>query len=199
MIEFFGSLYNWLQQFTNHYLTHCHLLPTGHSTGTILTSNWTVNSSQSHIATDGQSVSLGVEPHLRFMTRYLFLFDSYGLVFVGRPLWREDGSVLCICCWPLPAQSFSDPSPLGFATIFYCLRFEELSIIVGPNYIVLDRTTAQKTEPLPSNGNTQTHKDNTSCNTGAFGACVYCGRCLEMSIVYCWLRICCGLLYLVVP
>jgi hypothetical protein len=33
-----------------------------------------------------QSVSLGVEPHLGLMTRYLLLFDSYGLVFVGRPL-----------------------------------------------------------------------------------------------------------------
>jgi hypothetical protein len=42
--------------------------------------------SQSHIATDGQSVSLGVEPHLGLMTRYLLLFDSYGLVFVERPL-----------------------------------------------------------------------------------------------------------------
>jgi hypothetical protein len=36
--------------------------------------------------TVGQSVSLGVEPHLGLMTRYLLLFDSYGLVFVGRPL-----------------------------------------------------------------------------------------------------------------
>jgi hypothetical protein len=36
MIEFIGPLHNWLQQFTNHYLTHCHL-PTAHSTGTILT------------------------------------------------------------------------------------------------------------------------------------------------------------------
>jgi hypothetical protein len=26
MIEFIGPLCNWLQQFTNHYLTHCHLL-----------------------------------------------------------------------------------------------------------------------------------------------------------------------------
>jgi hypothetical protein len=26
---------------------------------------------------------------------------------VGRPLWREDGSVFCMCRWPLPAQSFS--------------------------------------------------------------------------------------------
>jgi hypothetical protein len=45
-------------------------------------------SSQSHIVTDGrsvsQSVSLGVEPHLRLMTRYL-LYYCYGLVFVGRP------------------------------------------------------------------------------------------------------------------
>jgi hypothetical protein len=41
MIEFIGRLYNRLQQFTNHYLTHSHLLPTGHSTGIILTSNWT--------------------------------------------------------------------------------------------------------------------------------------------------------------
>jgi hypothetical protein len=30
----------------------------------------------------------------------------------------------CMCCWPLPAQSFSGPNPLGLATVFYCLRFE---------------------------------------------------------------------------
>jgi hypothetical protein len=43
---------------------------------------------------------------------------------VGRPLWREDGSVFCICFWVFPMQSFSGPSPLVLATIFYCLRFE---------------------------------------------------------------------------
>jgi hypothetical protein len=52
------------------------------------------------------------------MTKYFLHFNSYGLVFVGRPLWREDGSVFSICCWPLPAQFFSDPCPN------YCLRFE---------------------------------------------------------------------------
>jgi hypothetical protein len=36
--------------------------------------------------TISQSVSLGVEPHLGIMTRYLLLFDSYRLVFVGQPL-----------------------------------------------------------------------------------------------------------------
>jgi hypothetical protein len=44
---------------------------------------------------------------------------------VGPTLWwREDGSVFCICCWSSLAQSFSGPSPLGLATIFYCLRFK---------------------------------------------------------------------------
>jgi hypothetical protein len=51
--------------------------------------------------TVSQSVSLGVKHHLGLMTRYLLLFGIYGLVFVGRPLWREDGSAFCICCWPL--------------------------------------------------------------------------------------------------
>jgi hypothetical protein len=58
------------------------------------------------------------------MTRYLLLFDCYGLVFVGRPLWRVDGSVFCISCWSSPAQFSSGPSPLDLATISYCLSFE---------------------------------------------------------------------------
>jgi hypothetical protein len=50
--------------------------------------------------------------------------DSYVLDSVGRPLWREDGSVFCLCRWPLPAQSFSGPSPLWIATIFSGLSSE---------------------------------------------------------------------------
>ena len=41
--------------------------------------------SPSHSETDGQSVSLGVKPCLGLMTRYLLLFDSYGLFFCGAP------------------------------------------------------------------------------------------------------------------
>jgi hypothetical protein len=79
--------------------------------------------SQSHIATDSQSVSKSwYRAPSGLMTRYLILFDNCGLVSVGCPLWREDGSVFCICCWSLPA--FLGPSPLGLATIFYCLRFQ---------------------------------------------------------------------------
>jgi hypothetical protein len=36
--------------------------------------------------TVSQPVRLGVEPHLGLMTRYLLLFDNYGLVLGGRPL-----------------------------------------------------------------------------------------------------------------
>jgi hypothetical protein len=73
--------------------------------------------------TVGQSVSLGVKPHLGHMARYLLVWQLRSC-FVGRPLWREDGSIFCICCWSSPAQSFSGPSPLDLATLFYCLSFE---------------------------------------------------------------------------
>jgi hypothetical protein len=48
----------------------------------------------------GQSVSLGVEPHLGVTIRYLLFFDSYGLVFVGRPFWREDASAFLYAAGP---------------------------------------------------------------------------------------------------
>jgi hypothetical protein len=41
-----------------------------------------------------------------------------------RSLWRDYGSVTYKCCRSSPAQSFSGPSPVELATIFYCLRFE---------------------------------------------------------------------------
>jgi hypothetical protein len=50
--------------------------------------------------------------------------DSWGFVDLGRPLWREDGSVVCNCYWLSPAQSFSGSSLVGLVAIYYCLRFE---------------------------------------------------------------------------
>jgi hypothetical protein len=43
----------------------------------------------------GQSV-LEQSTHLGPTTRYLLVFDNYGSSFVERPLWREDGSVMCL-------------------------------------------------------------------------------------------------------
>jgi hypothetical protein len=45
----------------------------------------------------GQSVLVS-SPHLGLMTRFLLLLDSCGFVDMGRPLWREDGSVDYNCC-----------------------------------------------------------------------------------------------------
>jgi hypothetical protein len=38
-------------------------------------------------------------------------------------------------------------------------------------------------------GYMRTHIENTSCKTGSIVACVYCGRCLEMGLLYCWLSV----------
>jgi hypothetical protein len=86
--------------------------------------------SESYVTTDGQSASLSWNkaPIWGLWPDFLLLSDS---CFAGllmwvdvRSLWREDGSAVCNCCWPSPAQSFSGASPVGLATIFYCFRFE---------------------------------------------------------------------------
>jgi hypothetical protein len=64
----------------------------------------------------GQSVLVS-STYLGLKARFLFLSNSCGFVDFGRPLWREDGSVVYNCCWPLPAQSFSGPSPAGLMNI----------------------------------------------------------------------------------
>jgi hypothetical protein len=102
------------------------LLPNAGSWLTI--SNWLCfKSSQSHIVVDGQTVSQSVlasSPIWSSWPDIYYCLTVTVLYFVGLPLWREGGSIFYICCWLLPAQSFSGPSPLVLATIFYCLRFE---------------------------------------------------------------------------
>jgi hypothetical protein len=72
--------------------------------------------------TVSRPVCLGT--HLGRTTRFLLLSDSCWFVDVGRSLWRENGSVVYNCSWPLPAQTFSGPTPMGLVAIIYCLRFE---------------------------------------------------------------------------
>jgi hypothetical protein len=94
-----------------------------------------------------QSVHHGVEPHLGLTTRYLLLFDIYCFVGVGRPLWREVGSVICINhlnCFSsvillLAFASYLNSS-LGLNNHCYILSR-------SPRYITSEQT-AQKT-PLP--------------------------------------------------
>jgi hypothetical protein len=77
----------------SHWVTHSKYYTSikfSNHTQSLHLTNYPWLSCQSHIATGGQSVSFSVEPHLGLMTRYLLLFHSYGLLFVGSPLWRED-------------------------------------------------------------------------------------------------------------
>jgi hypothetical protein len=71
-----------------------------------------------------QSVRLGAEP-LKTHGQNFFLNRTPAIiVLMQHSLWREDRSVIYNCCWSSPAHSFSGPSPVGLATIYYCLRFE---------------------------------------------------------------------------
>jgi hypothetical protein len=81
--------------------------------------------SQSHIATDGQSVSktLCRAPSGAHDQIFITVWQLRSCICGATSLIR--GRVcLCIFCWPSPAQSLSNPSPLGLATIFYCLSSE---------------------------------------------------------------------------
>jgi hypothetical protein len=80
--------------------------------------------SRSHIATDGQSESLGVEPHVRLVTRYLLLLTVTVSFLWGALSNERTGLPFVYAAGSLSAQHFSGPSPLGLATIFYSLTFE---------------------------------------------------------------------------
>jgi hypothetical protein len=83
--------------------------------------------SQGYIMTDSQSASLSwcqapiwyPWPILPF-SLWLFL-DSCESVDMGRPLRREVRPVVFSFCQALPAQPFTDLSPMGLMSIFYCL------------------------------------------------------------------------------
>jgi hypothetical protein len=169
-----------------------------------------------YVTTEGQPDSLswykapiwGLRPDLYYSN------DNYGFFSCGAPsltrgrvwlasaifLWSESlesrDHILLSHIWNFPfrrllrlARSrwrYSIPPPHGDSNC---------QLLLASRYIVSGRTTTQKTHPLPSNVYMRTHTENTSCNTGSFFLGVYCERYLEMVLLYCWLRICYGLVH----
>jgi hypothetical protein len=71
-----------------------------------------------------QAVRLGDKPP--WVPRPVFFLNwIFSVIFLMQhPLWWEDVIVVYNCCWPSPAQSFSDLGSAGLVTIFYWLKFE---------------------------------------------------------------------------
>jgi hypothetical protein len=108
----------------------------------LLTYDWTVNSltnewshfkSESKSHCDWRSVSQYVlvsSPIWGSLADICYCLTVTVLFLLG-PLSDERKGLFCICCGPLLAQSFSGPSSLGLATIFYCLRFETFLFVAS--------------------------------------------------------------------
>jgi hypothetical protein len=93
--------------------------------------HWTTRvkvKSQSYVTTDGYWASMSWCKHPSEAQDGFYYRNSCGFVDVGRPLWRENRSVVYNCYWSLQAKSFSGTSPSGLSTIFFCLAFETPSI-----------------------------------------------------------------------
>jgi hypothetical protein len=73
--------------------------------------------------TVSRQVCLGTKSPSGTQDQIILPSDRGGFFHMGYPLWWEDWSVVYNCCRSSPAQSFSDPSPAEFMTIFYTLRF----------------------------------------------------------------------------
>jgi hypothetical protein len=73
----------------------------------------------------------------------------YHFKHLGRPLWREVGSVVFSCCWASPGQLFSGVSPMGLISIFSCLYFWDSPNLEGqvPVFISPRNTAAQLYSP----------------------------------------------------
>jgi hypothetical protein len=74
--------------------------------------------------TVSRPVCLGVRHPFRTRDQFSLLLsliifiESYGFSDVGRPLWREVGSVFFSFCWASPAQPLSGLSPTGLIFLF---------------------------------------------------------------------------------
>jgi hypothetical protein len=79
-----------------------------------------------------------------------FFFYSFGFVDVGRPLWREVGSVLFSFCGASPAQPFSDLSPTRLISIVYCVYFWDSPNLEGQVHVFIYFPQEQGSPIIPA-------------------------------------------------
>jgi hypothetical protein len=73
----------------------------------------------------------GIRYQFLLSLSWIILSDFRGFLPVGRPAWRENGSVIYPynCYWALPALSLLDTSPAELVTIPYCLIWGEIPFL----------------------------------------------------------------------
>jgi hypothetical protein len=96
-----------------------------------VTTELTISSAKSYLKTDGLSANLSWYQVTIWYPRAFFFFYFHGkyfqtipvFFFVGRPPWREDGSVIYPYnfYWALPELSLLGSSPTEPETVSYCL------------------------------------------------------------------------------
>jgi hypothetical protein len=172
MTEFFGPLYNWLQQFRNHYPTHCHFLPTRHFTETVLTSNWSeVNCQLSRSLmlrpTVSRPLCLGIKHPSRTQGQIFITVRELRVCWCGALSDGRTGLSVTIAAGLLQ-RSRSWVRVLWYSRPYF--TFSDLSncqLLLASRYIDSGRTTAQEIHPLSSNGYAKPHR-----NAGFIVACI---------------------------
>jgi hypothetical protein len=91
--------------------------------------------SKSKLCYDRRSASQSVleqSTHFGLTTRSWLLSDSCGFVDLVRPLWREDGSVVCNCYWSSPAQPYFTVSTQVWKLLNCSANYFEITPRRGP-------------------------------------------------------------------
>jgi hypothetical protein len=190
-------------------------------TGWLSTDNWTTTElsieSEFYVTTDGQPASLswnkapiwGLRPDLYYCQTVagLLMWDALseertGLSFTIAAGPRQHSHSRVHFTVSDSRFPFSSPPTTRRATVelFYpAFTWDELSIIVVFSLYSLGTDHSTENISVAQQWIYANHIENTCCDTGSIVARVYCGRCLEMGLFYCWLNICCGLVYRGVP
>jgi hypothetical protein len=82
-------------------------------------------------------------PHLWRTTRFVLLSDICGLPVLGRPPWREDGSVI----YSYSSLPLSGPSPADLMTTFYCLIWDSPNLEVQVPVFISPRNSVAQLYP----------------------------------------------------